>query len=299
MPEPRPHGRATSRRLAALARSRDRLTGDEQGESDAELDAGAEDSAGQRPAAPTRDGVWRRIGRAALRPGRSQVVAAVVLCLLGMAGVMQIRANDSDDAYRNARREDLVQILDGLGVESRRLEAEVAELQGTKAGLQSGADSQRLAREDAQQRVDELAILAGTAPAQGPGIRIRISDPQNKVDADVVLDAVEEMRDAGAEVIEIDGQARVVGSTWFGNDGSTLLVDGVPVTRPLVITVIGDPHSLEEAAQFRGGIVSEITGPKIGGNVQIDQSDEEVVTSLHAPPASQYARPATSGPTPR
>ena len=104
---------------------------------------------------------------------------------------------------------------------------------------------------------------------------------------------------AGAEVIEINGQARVVASTWFGEDGTTLVVDGVPVSRPLTLSVIGDPHSLEEAARFRGGIVSEITGPKIGGDVQIDQSDDVVVTSLHGPPASQYARPATSGPTPR
>ena len=182
MPERRRLATASSRRLAALARSRARLTEDEPGT--ARQTRRATPPAG-RPVAPPRPGVWRRIGRAALHPGRSQVVAAVVLCLLGMAGVMQIRANDSGDAYRNARREDLVQILDGLGVESRRLEAEVAELQGTKARLQSGADSQRVAREDAQQRVDELAILAGTAPAQGPGIRMRISDPQDKVDADV------------------------------------------------------------------------------------------------------------------
>jgi uncharacterized protein YlxW (UPF0749 family) len=294
MPETR-RPRVGSRRLAALARSRSRLTEDEGPERPDRTDEAGE---GRVPDAP-RPGAWRRIGRAALRPGRGQVAAAVVLCLLGMAGVMQIRANDSDDTYSNARREDLVQILDGLGVESRRLETEVAELQGTKARLQSGADSQRVAREDAQQRVDELAILAGTAPAEGPGIRMRISDPENKVGADVVLDAVEEMRDAGAEVIEINGQARVVGSTWFGDDGSRLLVDGVPVSRPLTIAVIGDPHSLEEAARFRGGIVSEIMGAKIGGDVQIDQSDDLVVASLHAPPASQYARPATSGPTPR
>ena len=292
--------RAGSRRLAALARSRDRLTGDENGTPPDDPEGTGPDPAGRRPGrdAP-RPGVWGRIGQAALHPGRSQVVAAVVLCLLGMAGVVQIRSNDSGDAYRNSRREDLVQILDGLGVESRRLEAEVAELQGTKARLESGADSQRVAREDAQQRVDELAILAGTAPARGPGIRMRISDPQDEVDADVVLDAVEEMRDAGAEVIEINGQARVVASTWFGDDGTTLVVDGITVARPLTISVIGDPHSLEEAARFRGGIVSEITGPKIGGDVQIDQSDDVVVTSLHVPPASQYARPATSGPTPR
>ena len=46
--------------------------------------------------------------------------------------------------------------------------------------------------------------------------------------------------------------------------------------------MIGDPHSLEEAARFRGGIVSEITGPKIGGQVQIDQLDRVVIESLHA-----------------
>ena len=288
-----PERRTSSRRIAALARSRARLTGGDAAVGPAATDEAAGQAPGPRP------GVWRRIGRAALRPGRSQVVAAAVLCLLGMAGVVQVRANDSSDAYSNARREDLVQILDGLGVESRRLEAEVAELQGTRAGLRSGADSQRLAREDAQQRVGELAILAGTAPAKGPGIRLRISDPQDRVGAGVVLDAVEEMRDAGAEVIEINGQARVVASTWFGDDGTTLVVDGARVSRPLTISVIGDPHSLEEAARFRGGIVSEITGPKIGGDVQIDQIDDLAVTSLHAPPASQYARPATSGPTPR
>ena len=288
-----------TRRLAALARSRDRLTGDEPGRPEPDGPDGTEERADAPGTGAARPGGWRRMAHAALHPGRGQIAAAVVLCLLGMAGVVQIRANDSGDAYRNARREDLVQILDGLGVESRRLEAEVAELQSTKARLQSGADSQRVAREDAQQRVDELAILAGTAPALGPGIRMRISDPQAKVGADVLLDAVEEMRDAGAEVIEVNGQARVVASTWFGNDGSTLLVDGRPVSRPLTVSVIGDPHSLDEAARFRGGIVSEITGPKIGGDVQIDQVDDLTVTSLHAPPASQYARPATSGPTPR
>ena len=62
--------------------------------------------------------------------------------------------------------------------------------------------------------------------------------------------------------------------------------------------MIGDPHSLEEAARFRGGIVSEITGPKIGGQVQIDQLDRVVIESLHATGENQYARPASPPPTP-
>ena len=62
--------------------------------------------------------------------------------------------------------------------------------------LQSGADTQsRWPVQEAQKHFDELSILAGTAPAQGPGIRMRIADPNNAADAGLLLDAVEEMRD--------------------------------------------------------------------------------------------------------
>ncbi|MGI3785672.1 MAG: hypothetical protein ACRYG2_33415, partial [Janthinobacterium lividum] len=84
--------RVGSRRLAALARSRSRLRSEETGGPHDQADQADEQGRGGG-AVPPRPGVWRRIGRAALRPGRSQVAAAVVLCLLGMAGVMQIRAN--------------------------------------------------------------------------------------------------------------------------------------------------------------------------------------------------------------
>ena len=79
------------------------------------------------------------------RPGRGQVIAAVILFVVGLGAVTQLRISNADDAYSNARREDLIQILDGLGAESRRLEAEIAELEQTKSELQSGADRQEVA----------------------------------------------------------------------------------------------------------------------------------------------------------
>lgn len=247
------------------------------------------------PASSTR----RRIVRSLIRPGRGQIIAAVILFVVGMGGVMQVKINRADDTYTNARREDLIQILDGLGAESRRLGSEIAELERTRSSLKSGADTQRVAQTEAEKRVEELSILAGTTPAEGPGIRMRIVDPNGKVDDNIVLDAVEEMRDAGAEVIEINNTVRVVASTWFGMDARGLVIDGTSVTTPITIEVIGDPHSLEEAARFRGGIVSEITGPKIGGQVQIEELSRVVVESLHPPQENQYARPASPPPTPR
>jgi uncharacterized protein YlxW (UPF0749 family) len=234
-----------------------------------------------------------------LHPGRGQILAAIILFVVGVAGVMQFRINTTDDTYASARREDLVQLLDGLSAESRRLEGEIAQLEQTRSSLRSGADTQRVARTEAERHLTELSILAGTAPAEGRGIRMRIADPNAAVDAGVLLDAVEEMRDAGAEVIEVNNTIRVVASTWFGSDARGLVIDGKPVSRPITLEVIGDPHSLEEAAQFRGGIVSEITGPKIGGQVQLEQQDRLVIESLHEPRENQYARPAPPQSTPR
>lgn len=296
----RPHS-GVSRRISSLRRSQRRLTGEDH----SAASAAPEVSLAPPPTKAGEDGTeTARSTRARLRasllhPGRGQILAAVILFVVGAAGAMQIRINATDDTYASARREDLIQLLDGLSSESRRLEGEITQLEQTRSNLQSGADTQRVARQEAEKHLSELSILAGTAPAEGPGIRMRIADPKAAVDAGVLLDAVEEMRDAGAEVIEVNNTIRVVASTWFGSDGHGLVIDGKPVTPPITMEVIGEPHSLEEAARFRGGIVSEITGPRIGGQVQIEQQNRVVIESLHAASENQYARPASAGPTPR
>jgi uncharacterized protein YlxW (UPF0749 family) len=290
---------AVSRRISSLRRSQRRLAGEE---TPAASTATAPTAAAADPIELRAEPAEKTRGRlrtALLHPGRGQILAAVILFVVGAAGVMQIKSNAAGDTYASARREDLIQLLDGLSEESRRLEGEIAQLEQTRSNLQSGADTQRVAREEAQKHFDELSILAGTAPAQGPGIRMRIADPKAAVDAGVLLDAVEEMRDAGAEVIEVNNTIRVVGSTWFGSDNRALVIDGKPISRPITFEVIGDPNSLEEAAQFRGGIVSEITGPKIGGQVSIERENRLVIESLHTTRENQYAHPASAPPTPR
>jgi uncharacterized protein YlxW (UPF0749 family) len=297
---------AVSRHVRSLRRSQRRLVGEEH-VADPIPGTSTSDRArltGQSASPPghttqTAGSSRVRLRAALLHPGRGQILAAIILFVVGAAGAMQIRINAHDDAYASARREDLIQLLDGLSAESRRLEGEITQLEQTRSNLQSGADTQRVARDEAERHLSELSILAGTAPAQGPGIRMRIADPKGAVDAGVLLDAVEEMRDAGAEVIEVNNTIRIVGSTWFGSDQRGLIIDGKPVNRPITLEIIGEPQTLEEAARFRGGIVSEITGPKIGGTVEIERDSRLVVESLHAASENQYARPASVPPTPR
>lgn len=254
---------------------------------DAEEEADAPgDRTGRRPALHP-----RRAARAFWKPGRSQLLVAVVLCVVALAVVMQVRARAEDSDYSSARREDLVGLVDGLNQEQRRLEGEIAELESTRTELESGNDSEQVARDEADRRLEVLGILAGTSPAVGPGIRITIDDPQGQVTAHILLDAVEEMRDSGAEVIEVNNKHRVVAQTWFSSGGGGLVIDGEPVSLPLTLEVIGDPHALEEGARFRGGLVSEVTAEKIGGIVDIERMDLIRIDSVHSAPAHEHAKP--------
>lgn len=269
--------------LHRARRRRERAVGDPTGT--------AQEMTREQGAAPARSGWLAAAGRAFLRPSRHQLVLGLVLGLVAMGMVVQLRSQSDDDTYATARRADLIQLLDGLSAESRRLEDELATLEQTRRELETGADSQRVAREQAGERLEELSILAGTTPAEGPGIRLRIVDPLGNVDAQVMLNAVEELRDAGAEVIEIDDSVRVGTSTWFGSGPDGLLVDGQPVASPILVEAIGDPHALEEAVRFRGGLVSEITGPQVEGTVDVVQMGLVEVDSVRAPTAFQHAEP--------
>ncbi|MBO1029762.1 DUF881 domain-containing protein [Tessaracoccus sp. SD287] len=229
--------------------------------------------------------------QAFLRPSKAQFVLAVVLCLVAMATVWQFRANRADESFSSLRRDELVGLLDQLNGSNNDLREQIAEQEAAKRQLQTGADNRAQAQAQARKRVQDLSILAGTAPAEGPGITITIHDQDAKVTPQLLLDGIEEMRDAGAEVMELNG-VRVVASTWLGSDRGTITVNGTPITAPYVLKVIGDPHSLEEGARFRGGLVSRLQAPEIGARVNIAQAPRILVESLHSPRPPQWARPA-------
>lgn len=228
----------------------------------------------------TQPSPWRRVARSFLRPGRGQIIAAVILFLVAFAVVTQVRAQDAGEAYESARQEDLVQILDGLNTESRRLTDEIEDLENTRESLRSGADRKRVARSAAESRVDELGILAGTVPAEGQGVRIEVTDPNDKLGPAQMIEAVQELRDAGAEAIEINDEVRVVASTSFGGQDGAITADGEKISTPVRIEAIGDSDSLAAGASFRGGFVDQVAATA-GGDVNISKRSTVQIDSLH------------------
>jgi uncharacterized protein YlxW (UPF0749 family) len=215
--------------------------------------------------------------------------------VLVFALVVQLRSNATDPELATARQEDLVRILSDLDGRQDRLREEIASLEASQRQLASGAQGRATALEEARRRADELGILAGTLPAQGPGLQVRFVAGSQAIAASTVLDAVQELRGAGAEAMQIsgaDGQpVRVVASTYFTDARGGLNVDGTRLTGPYTLLVIGDPQTMHTALNIPGGVVDMVH--QRGGNVIVQESDGIHVTALHQVGVPRFARPVS------
>ncbi len=265
----------------------------------------------------TRPTAWQLLADAG-RPrwSRAQVVVALLCGLLGFGLVTQVHST-AGSGLTTARQSDLVDILDSLSARSEQLRSQIATEQSALSKLTGGTDQTQAALDEAQQRAATLQILAGTVGAVGPGIELQISDPQHRVTAEVLLGVLQELRDAGAEAIQITGGAapvsagvtpsakagaqgrtvRLVASSYFVDpaDGSGVLVDGTLLAPPFDLVAVGDPHTISAAMGIPGGVLDTLTRKTAKGTVV--EHDVVRVTALHDVTTPQYARPAASAST--
>ncbi len=236
-------------------------------------------------------------GRWKSLPLRSKLLISVLVGLVGFMLMVQVRSHQEDLGLATARQEDLVRILADLDAQQERLRDEVASLEETERQLTSGAQGREAALEEARRRADELGILAGTLPAEGPGLEIVFHGTAARpIEAAVILNAVEELRGAGAEAMQIAGgdqqAVRIVAATYFldGADG-TLVVDGQRLDNPYTLTVIGDPQTMRAALGIPGGVIEEVE--RYGGTVVVHEPDVVSVSALRTVSEPEYARPTS------
>ncbi|MBK7820275.1 MAG: DUF881 domain-containing protein [Tessaracoccus sp.] len=234
----------------------------------------------------------RNLLRDFFRPSRGQLTVGLALFVTSLIVVITLGSQANQPDFSNVRQAELIQLLDNITAETRRLEDESRELEAARTELISGANREEAARLEAERRIQQAEILAGVVPATGPGVRIAITAAEDKFTAELLLDAVEELRDAGAEVIELNDSVRLVMRSSFTTDGDgAVMADGVVLHPPYIIDAIGDPATLEAGARFRGGLVSEVEGERVGGSVLITQSEQiDVSTTVELQP-NQFARP--------
>ena len=140
---------------------------------------------------------------------------------------------------------------------------------------------------------------------RGPGIELTITDPEGEVGPDVLLDALQELRDAGRRggrdrqrrtgpAVRVVAQ-HVVRRRRRAGSGAGVEVDGhACCASPYRFGVIGDPRTLAAALDIPAAWWTSCDQRRRAGRGDPARR-RSTITSLRAAPSPRYARPARRG----
>jgi uncharacterized protein YlxW (UPF0749 family) len=144
----------------------------------------------------------------------------------------------------------------------------------------------------AQQAAEENAatqgILSGRLPAEGPGITIGVTEGEKAISASALFNILEELRNAGAEAVEVNG-LRMITSSYFTDTDQGVVIDGVVVAAPYQWKAIGDANTMQPALEIPGGAMASIRSNGGEGNISVlDTVEIKSVVEVREP---EFARP--------
>ena len=159
------------------------------------------------------------------------------------------------------------------------------------------------------QELQTVNTLAGLTPVTGPGVVVTLRDskkqpekPKGISDSDWqamtadylihdanIRDVVNELKNAGAEAIAINGQ-RVVSSTAIRCVGNNVQINAVPTAgSPVIIKAIGDPDLIQSGLLMRGGIKDHFVDTEM---VTVDKATSLTLPAFSGATPLRFAKPA-------
>jgi len=217
----------------------------------------------------------------------SQISITLVAFLLGLLVMAQFTTQQRMDSKRAAAfGADGALLISNLVDGNARLRQEVAELNAQMASYRSATNQARL-----QAMLDELErlkMLNGAVEVAGSGAQVALDGPVTALD---LHDLLNELRNAGAEAIALNGQRIVASSVIAPMADGSIAVDGAVARHPYAFAAIGDPATLEAALLRPGGLLAVFSNSREGLRVSVQRRDR-VVAPAHAPVSEfQYAVP--------
>jgi uncharacterized protein YlxW (UPF0749 family) len=194
---------------------------------------------------------------------------ALVLAVLGFLVVVQARSQGQDQGLGQLSVQDLTELVANVTARNSQLREEVATLQQQQQ--QISAAVQRGDTSTSQMRSDLSHILAwsGVLGVTGAGVQVTVS---GSLPAPAVDQLMNELRNAGAEALSVNG-VRVVPGVVAGGDPGSLTIGGTPVSSPLVVVAVGQPETLAGSLSRVGGLIAQLAAQYPNVAVQVDAED--------------------------
>lgn len=220
-----------------------------------------------------------------MKRGASVFWLTVVCFTLGVLVMVQLRSA-SRAADRSLSTADQAQVLAALVESNAGLRREIAELEAQRERLREANNPESNTALVAD--LNRLLVVTGLVEVGGPGVRVTVSGLINPLD---MQDLLNELRNAGAEAIALNGR-RVTVRSVVARDDSALALDSARLTPPYLLEAIGHPDTMEKALLRRGGLVSLLEYAYPGLRVSVTKVDG-VFLSAHQVdiPVLKYAQP--------
>lgn len=221
-----------------------------------------------------KQGLWLRVWA----PG-------LVCLLLGVLLVVQFRTQRAVGRTSTAAGPAPMAVLSTLVEANARLRQERAALTSQIAEYQQASRQERLTA--LVQELNRLRIVNGLVEVTGPGVEVRVEGLLSPLE---MQDLVNELRNAGAEAIALNGE-RLVALSVIASSGETLVVNGQPLAPPYIFQALGDPQNMETALTRQGGLITLLARAHEGQGATVTQRARMVLPVYTQPLQFQYARP--------
>ncbi len=236
----------------------------------------------------------------------TNLIVCMLCAALAFTFTVQIRSVKRNNNLKGAdqlRAEELQKSLTNETDKNRKLEQQLDQYKRDIDEMRRLMGEDGTISEAVLSQLQNAEVLAGTVAVVGPGVSVMMDDmggmPAGSADPNQfvihdsdILQVLNELRDAGAEALSINGQ-RVLANTEVRCAGNVLSINNERTSAPFEIRAIGDPQKLASGLLMRGGVAD--TFQQLGIEVKVTQLQQLEVPAYHGGLTFEYAKPSGGG----
>lgn len=230
-----------------------------------------------------------------MKKGKITMIITIGLACFALVMIMTMQfkiVNETDiTAIENMREAELKTELanwkEKYEETSEQYDETQAKIQEYKEKEQSDIESSELIKKE----LEQANTLLGKTDVEGEGIVITLRETNleetGMIDANDILEIINELRNAGAEAISVN-EERIINMTdiVFINEIFVNKINGQKIESPYVIKAIGNPSYLESALIGNGGPVDRMQ--KIGHNIAIEKPNKVTIHKYNGEIKTKY-----------
>jgi len=203
---------------------------------------------------------------------RSQIYIGIICLLLGILVVTQFRTQRAARQEVPSSASDQATYISQLYESNLELRQQAVELDEELLQYHSGQPSGKSNLDSMVKDVQNLRMANGEVEVEGPGVTVLVN---GDIAVFELQDLVNELRNASAEAIAVNGVRVVTRSAILADETGQITVDRQPLSRPYRLEAIGEPDTLLHALERKGGLIALLEARNSSLEIKVTKHDVE------------------------